>query len=43
MPKKCHLGPQNGSGSLGPEKMLKIVSFAETKRLKETMLGSQVE
>jgi hypothetical protein len=25
-PKKHHLGPQNGSKSLGPEKLLKIVS-----------------
>ena len=23
MPKKCRLGPQNGPGSLGPEKLLK--------------------
>ena len=43
MPKKRHLGPQNGSGSLGPEKLLKIVSSAETKKPKETMVGPQVE
>ena len=29
-PKKRRLGPQNGSESLGPEKLLKIVSRAET-------------
>ena len=33
-PKKCRLGPQNGSGSSGPEKLLKIVSCAETYKLK---------
>jgi len=27
-PKKHRLGPQNGSGSLGPEKLLKIVNCA---------------
>ena len=46
MPKKHRLGPQNGSGSLGPEKMPKIVNFAtikETGKLKETMVGIQVE
>jgi len=46
LPKKCCLGPQNGSGSLGPEKLLKIVNYAtikETKKLKETMVGVQVE
>ena len=43
MPKKHHLGPQNGSGSLGLEKMLKIVSCAETEKLKEAMVGPQVE
>ena len=42
-PKKHRLGPQNGSGSSGPKKMSKIVSCAETKKLKETMVGSQVE
>ena len=35
------LGLQNSSGSLGPKKMLKIVSCE--KKLKETMLGPQVE
>ena len=30
-PKKRRLGPQNGSGSLGPEKMLKIVNCAIIK------------
>ena len=43
MPKKRRLGPQNGSGSSGPEKLLKIVSYAETEKLKETMVGAQVE
>jgi hypothetical protein len=44
--KKCHLGPQNGSGSSGPEKLLKIVNCAtikETEKLKETMVWIQVE
>ena len=31
IPKKRRLGPQNGSGSLGPEKLLKIVSCATIK------------
>jgi hypothetical protein len=46
MPKKCHLGPQNNFGSLGPEKLPKIVNCAaikETEKLKETMVGVQVE
>ena len=43
IPKKRRLGPQNGSGSSGPEKLLKIVSCAETEKLKETMVGAQVE
>ena len=30
-PKKRHLGPQNSSGSSGPEKLLKIVSCATIK------------
>ena len=34
-----HLGPQNGSRSSGPEKLLKIVSCVETEKLKETMVG----
>jgi hypothetical protein len=42
-PKKCHLRPQNSSGSSGPEKLLKIVNYAETEKLKEEMLGVQVE
>ena len=33
-PKKRRLGPQNSSGSLRPEKLLKIVSCAETYKLK---------
>ena len=37
------LGPQNGSGSSGLEKLLKIVSCAETEKLKEAMVGPQVE
>ena len=32
MPKKRRLGPQNGSESLGPEKLLKIVNCAETEK-----------
>ena len=43
MPRKRRLGPQNGSGSSGPEKLLKIVSYAKTEKLKETMVGAQVE
>ena len=46
MSKKRHLGPQNGSGSSGPEKLPKLVSCAtirEIEKLKETMLGFQVE
>ena len=31
MPKIRRLGPQNGSGSSGPKKLLKIVNYAETK------------
>ena len=42
-PKKRRLGPHNGSRSLGPEKLLKIVNCAETEKLKETMVGTQVE
>ena len=37
------LGPQNSSRSSGPEKMLKIVSCFETEKLKETLVGPQVE
>ena len=45
-PKKHRLGLQNGSGSLGPKKLPKIVNCAinkETEKLKETMVGVQVE
>jgi len=45
-PNQRCLGPQNGSGSLGPEKLLKIVNCAaikETKKLKEAMVGVQME
>ena len=35
-----HLGPQNGSGSSRPKKLLKIVSCEKPK---ETMVGPQVE
>ena len=38
-PKKRRLGPQNGFGSSGPEKLLKIVSCVETYKLKELMVG----
>ena len=41
--KKCRLGPQNGSRNSGPEKLLKIVSGAETEKLKELMVGVQME
>ena len=46
MPKKRRLGLQNGSGSSRPEKLLNIVNCAiikETEKLKETMVGFQVE
>ena len=46
MPKKRCLRPQNGSGSLGPEKLPKIVNCAtikETEKLKEKIVGVQVE
>ena len=43
IPKKCRLGPKNDFGSSGPEKLLKIVSYAKTEKLKETMVGAQVE
>jgi len=45
-PKKHRLGPQNSFGSLGPKKLLKIVKCAtikETEKLKEAMVGVQVE
>jgi hypothetical protein len=41
MQKNHRLGPQNNSGSSGPEELLKIVNCAtvkETKKLKETMV-----
>jgi len=43
MPKKCHLGPQNSSRSSRPEKLLKIVNYAEIEKMKEAMVGVQVE
>ena len=43
MPKKRRLGPQNGSRSSRPEKLIKIVSCAETYKLKELMVGVQME
>jgi hypothetical protein len=42
-PKKCRLRPQNGSGGSGPEKLLKIGNCVETKKMKEEMVGVQVE
>ena len=44
-PKKHHLGPQNGSGTSGPEKLLKIVNCAtimETEKLKEIVVGVEM-
>ena len=43
IPKKCRLGPQNSSESSGPEKWLKIVSYAEIEKLKELEMGVQTE
>jgi hypothetical protein len=46
MPKKRRLGPQNSSGSSGPEELLKIVNCAtikETEKMKEKMVWVQVE
>jgi hypothetical protein len=46
MPKKRHLGPQNDSGRSGPKKLPKIVNCAtikESEKMKETMVGVQVE
>ena len=37
------LGPQYSSISLGPEKLLEIVIFSETEKLKETMVAPEVE
>ena len=45
-PKKRRLGPQNGSRSSGPKKLLKIVNYAtikEIEKLKETMVGVRVD
>ena len=42
-PKKRHLGPQKGFGSLGPEKLLKIIRCDETEELKELMVGVQIK
>ena len=45
-PKKLRVGSQNGFGSSGTEKMLKLVNGAiikETEKLKEKMVGIQVE
>jgi len=45
-PKKFHLGPQNSSRSSGPKKLPKIINCAtnkENEKLKETMVGVQVE
>jgi hypothetical protein len=46
MPKKRRLGPQNGSRSSRPKKLPKIVNCAtikETEKMKEIMVGVQVE
>jgi hypothetical protein len=32
-PKKRRLGPQNGSGSSGPEKLLKIVNYQNCQKI----------
>ena len=37
------LSPQNGSGSAGPKNLLKIVSCVEAEKLKEPMVGVQME
>ena len=45
-PKKYHLGRQNGSERSEPEKLLRIINCAtikETKKVKETMVGVQVD
>ena len=39
-PKKRRLGPQNGSGSLGLEKLLKIASCAETEKNERDIGGA---
>ena len=38
-PKKRRLGPQNGSGSSGPEKLVKIISCDETEKNEKTNGG----
>jgi hypothetical protein len=46
MPKKRRLWPQNGYGSSGPKKLLKILNCAtieEIEKPKETMVWVQVE
>ena len=46
MPKKHRIGPQNDSGSSGPEKMLKIVNcviIKETEKNERNNGGVQVE
>jgi len=42
-PKKHRLRPQNDFGSSGPKKLLKIVNCAETEKMKEAMVGVQLE
>jgi hypothetical protein len=42
-PKKRRLRPQNGFESSGLEKMLKIVNCAEAEKMKEAIVGVQVE
>jgi hypothetical protein len=42
-PKKHRLGPQNGPGSSGPEKTAKNSKLSKTEKLKEAMVGVQVE
>ena len=42
-PKKRRLGPQNGSRSSRPKKLLKIVSCAKNENLKELMVVVQME
>jgi len=39
LPKKCCLGPQNNSGILGLEKLLKIVNCATIKETKRNNGG----
>ena len=41
--KKRRLVPQNSFGSSGPKKLLKIVSCVEIEKLKELMVGVQME